>query len=136
MKKRSLKPKFDVTSNGIDDVGPLQDPFFMDFSTRKSRAKYDNTFQVNASKELWITFNCKGLKIGSVLTLDSTTKWLDFKFDTNDFKIKVNDELELKTGNSLSTSRKGVDIKTADTRLSSSITGMHVSKTYKTELQR
>ena len=89
--KRSLKPKFDA--NGVDDAGPL----FIDFSTRKLRAKYNDTLQVNASKELCTTFNCKGLKTGSVLSLDSTTKLLDFKYDTNSFKIKINDELELKT---------------------------------------
>ncbi len=41
-------------------------------------------------------FNCKGLKTGSVLSLDSATKLLDFKFDTNSFRVKVNDGLELK----------------------------------------
>ena len=41
-------------------------------------------------------FNCKGLKTGSVLSLDSTTKLLDFKYDVNSFKVKINDELELK----------------------------------------
>ena len=54
--RRTLKPKFDA--NGVDDAGPL----FIDFSTRKLRAKYNDTLQVNASKELCTTFNCKGLK--------------------------------------------------------------------------
>ena len=44
--------------------------------------------QVNANKELTTTFYCKGLKTGSVLSLDSTTKLLDFKFDVNSFKVK------------------------------------------------
>ena len=48
--KRTLKPKFDA--NGVDDAGPL----FIDFSTRKLRAKYNDTLQVNASKELCTTF--------------------------------------------------------------------------------
>jgi len=51
-------PKFDA--NGVDDAGPL----FIDFSTRKLRAKYNETLQVNASKELCTTFNCVGLKTG------------------------------------------------------------------------
>ncbi len=45
-------------ANGVEDTGPL----FFDFSTRKLRAKYNDTLQVNASKELCTTFNCKGLK--------------------------------------------------------------------------
>ena len=41
-------------------------------------------------------FNCIGLKTGSVLSLDSVTKLLDFKYDSNSFKTKLSDELELK----------------------------------------
>jgi hypothetical protein len=33
-------------------------PLFIDFSTRKSRARYNDTLQVNASKELCTTFDC------------------------------------------------------------------------------
>ncbi len=44
--RRTLKPILDA--NGVDDAGPL----FIDFSTRKLRAKYNDTLQVNASKEL------------------------------------------------------------------------------------
>ena len=51
--RRTLKPKFD--SDGVDDAGPL----FIDFSTRKLRARYNDTLQVNASKELCTTFDCK-----------------------------------------------------------------------------
>ena len=69
---KTLKPKFDA--NGVEDTGPL----FIDFSTRKLRAKYNDTLQVNTAKELGTTFNCKGLKSGSVLSLDTTTKLLDF----------------------------------------------------------
>ena len=78
------------------------------------------------------TVNCKGLKTGTVLSLDSTTKLLDFKYDINSFRVKVNDELELKTGNTISTSINGVDGKLSDTSLSSSITGIQVSTTYRT----
>ncbi len=88
--RRILRPKFDA--NVVDDAGPL----CIDFSTRKFRAKYNDTSQVNASKEICTTFNCKGLNTGSVISLDSRTKLLDFKFDTNSFRVKVNDELELK----------------------------------------
>ncbi len=78
------------------------------------------------------TFNCKGLKTGSVLSLDTTTKLLDFKYDVNSFKVKINDELEIKTGNSISTSVNGIiDVKIADTCLSSSLAGLQVSTTYK-----
>jgi hypothetical protein len=35
-----------------------------------------------------------------VLSLDPTTKLLDFEYDTNSFEIKLIDEQELKTGNS------------------------------------
>jgi hypothetical protein len=80
-------------------------------------------------------FNCVGLKTGSVLTLDSTIKLLDFKYNTNSLKIKVNDELELKTSNTLSTATNCVYLIIADTRLSSSITGIQVS-TYEPELQQ
>ena len=48
--RRTLKPKFDA--NGVDSEGPL----FIDFSTRKLRAKYNDTLQVNASKELGTAF--------------------------------------------------------------------------------
>ncbi len=44
-----------VVTSGVDDAGPL----FIDFSTRKLRAKYNDTLQVNASKELCTTFNCQ-----------------------------------------------------------------------------
>jgi hypothetical protein len=54
--RRTFKPKFDA--NGVDSEGPL----FIDFSTRKLRAKYNDTLQVHASKELGTTFNCVGLK--------------------------------------------------------------------------
>ncbi len=43
---------------------------------------------------------------------------------------------EFKMGNSLSTSINGVDVKLADTSLSSSIAGIQVSTTNKTELQQ
>jgi len=59
----ALKPKFDA--NGVGDAGPL----LIDFSTRKLRATYNDTLQVNANKELCTTFNCKGLKTGSVVQL-------------------------------------------------------------------
>jgi hypothetical protein len=48
--RRTLKPNFDA--NGVDDA----EPSFIDFSTRKLRAKYNDTLQVNASKELGTTF--------------------------------------------------------------------------------
>ncbi len=128
--RRTSKPKFDA--NGVDDVGPL----FIDFSTRKSRTKYTDTLQVNASKELCTLFDRKGLKTGSVLSLDSATKLLDFKYDSNSFKIKLSNELEFKTGNSLSTYLNGVDVKLAVTCLSSSVLGIQVSKIYKSELQQ
>jgi hypothetical protein len=70
--RRTLKPKFD--SNGVDDAGPL----FIDFSTRKLRARYIDTLKVNVSKELCTTFDCKELKTGSVSSLNATTKLLDF----------------------------------------------------------
>ncbi len=47
-------------------------------------------------KELCTTFNCKGLKTGSVLSLETTTKLLDFKYDVNCFKVKIDDESEIK----------------------------------------
>ncbi len=46
---RTLRPKFD--SYGVEDTGPL----FIDFSRRKLRAKYNDTLQVNTSKELGTT---------------------------------------------------------------------------------
>ncbi len=42
---------------------------------------------------------------------------------------KVTDELELKRGNNFSTSINDVDVKIADTSLSSSKEGIHVSST-------
>ncbi len=83
---RALKPKFDA--NGVDDAGPL----LMDFSTRKLRATYNDTLQVNANNELCTTYNCKGLKTGGVLSLDPTAKLLDFEYDTNSFDFKLNNE--------------------------------------------
>ena len=50
--RRNLKPKFDA--NGVDDAGPL----LMDCSTRKLRAKYNDTLQVNANNELCTTYSC------------------------------------------------------------------------------
>jgi hypothetical protein len=52
--KRTLRPKFDA--NGKDDAEPL----FIDFSTRGLRTRYNDTLQVNSSKELFTTFDCKG----------------------------------------------------------------------------
>ncbi len=45
----------------------MLDHYLLIFSTRKLRAKYNDTLQVNSSKELCTTFDCKGLKTGSVL---------------------------------------------------------------------
>jgi hypothetical protein len=70
--RRTLKPKLDA--NGVDDAGPL----FIDFSARRLRARYNDKLQVSSSKESCTTFDCKGLKTDSVLSLDSTTKVLDF----------------------------------------------------------
>ncbi len=81
--RRILKPKFD--SNGVDDAGPL----FIDFSTRNLRARYNDTLQVSASKELCTTFDCKGLKTGGVLSVDPITKSLDFNYDSEYFSIKA-----------------------------------------------
>jgi hypothetical protein len=52
----------------------------------------------------------------------------------NGFKVKVNNEL--KTGNSISTSINGVDVKLADTSVSSSVAGIQVSTTYKADPQQ
>ena len=68
------------------------------------------TLQVNASKELPPIFIYEGFKTGSVLLLDSITKLLDFKYETNRLGVKVTDELDLKAGNSLSSSINGIDI--------------------------
>ncbi len=54
-----------VHANGVEDTGPL----FIDFSTRKLRSKYNDTLQVNASKEVCTTFNCEGLKLMIVYQL-------------------------------------------------------------------
>ncbi len=51
--RRILKPKFDA--NGVDDAGPL----FIDWSTRRLRARYNDTLQVNANKELCTTWIVK-----------------------------------------------------------------------------
>ncbi len=66
----------------------MQDYYLLIFQQEKLRARYNDTLQVNASKELCTTFDCKGLKTGSVLSLNSTTKLLDLNYDTNSFKIK------------------------------------------------
>ncbi len=52
--RRTLKLKFDA--NGVNSERPL----FIDFSTRKLRAKYNDTLQNNASKEFGTTFSCVG----------------------------------------------------------------------------
>ncbi len=72
--KRSSKPKFDA--NGDDDAGP----WLMDFSTGKLRAKYNDTLQVNAGKELCIPITVKD-KNGRVSSINSPTKSFDFKND-------------------------------------------------------
>ena len=79
--RRTFKPKFDA--NGVEDT--VTGPLFIDFSTRKLRTKYNDTLQVNASKELGTTFNRVGLKTNNGLSIDSTTKLLDFKYDVNSF---------------------------------------------------
>ncbi len=66
--RRTSKPKFDA--NGVDSKGPL----FIDFLTRKLKAEYNDTLQVNASKELGTTFNCAGLKPNGGLSHDAATK--------------------------------------------------------------
>ncbi len=65
--EHNLRPKFDA--NGVDSDGPS----FIDFSTRKLRAQYKDTLQVNASLELCTNFDGKGLRTGTFLKLDSTT---------------------------------------------------------------
>ncbi len=84
--RRTLKPKFDA--NGVDSEGPL----FIDFSTRKLRAKSKNTLQVNASKELKTTFNCVGLKTNGGLSLDATTKLLQYNLNPDYFNINVSNQ--------------------------------------------
>jgi len=79
-----FRPKFEV--DDVEDTGPL----FIDFSTRKLRTKYNDTLQINASKELGTTFNCKGLKSGSSLSIDTTTKLLDLNYDTDYFDVSLN----------------------------------------------
>jgi hypothetical protein len=81
--RRTLKPKFDA--NGVDSEGPL----FFDFSTRKLRAKYNDTLQVNASKEPGTTFNCVGLKTNAGLSLDATTKLLQYNFNPDNFRLML-----------------------------------------------
>jgi hypothetical protein len=73
--RRTLNPKFDA--NGVDSEGSL----FIDISTRKLRAKYNDTLQVNASKELGTSFNCVGLKTNGGLSLDATTKLLQYNLN-------------------------------------------------------
>ena len=73
----------------MEDTGPL----FIDFSTRKLRAKYNDTLQVNASKELCATFNCKGLKTNSGLSVDSVTKLLDYNLNAAYFNVNVSNQL-------------------------------------------
>ena len=78
-----------INANGVDDAGPL----FIDFSTRKLRAKYNETLQVNASKELCTTFNCVGLKTKSGLSIDPTTKLLQLNLNPEYFNINVSNQL-------------------------------------------
>ncbi len=47
---------------------------FQQKKLRKLRAKYNDTLQVNASKELGTTFNCVRFKTNGGLSLDATTK--------------------------------------------------------------
>ncbi len=69
-------------ANGVDDAGPL----FIDFSTKKLRAKYDDTLQVISSNELYTTFNCVGLEPGSVL---STSRLLQYNLNPDYFNINA-----------------------------------------------
>ncbi len=85
--RRTLKPKFDA--NGVDCEGPL----FIDFSTRKVRAKYNDTLQVNASKALGTTFNCVGLKTNGVLSLDATIFLLQINLNPDYFDINISNQL-------------------------------------------
>ena len=85
--RRTLKPKFD--SNGVDDAGPL----FIDFSTRRPRTRYNDTLQVNISKELCTTFDCNGLKTNGGLSLDATTKLLQYNLNPDYFNINVSNQL-------------------------------------------
>ena len=57
------------------------------------RAKYNDTLQVNASKELGTTFNCVGLKTGNGLSIDSTTKLLQYNLNPDYFNINVSSQL-------------------------------------------
>ncbi len=49
--------------------------------------------QVNASKELCTTFNCKGLKTNSGLSIDSVTKLLDYNLNAEYFNANVINQL-------------------------------------------
>jgi hypothetical protein len=54
------------------------------------------------------------------------------------FRVSLGNELQLNTGNSLSTitSLNGVDVKLADTSLSTSVLGKQVSTTYKSDYNK
>ena len=57
------------------------------------RVKYNDTLQVNASKELGTTFNCKGLKTNNGLSIDSVTKLLDYNLNADYFNVNVSNQL-------------------------------------------
>ncbi len=91
---------------------------------------------MNASKELCTLFDCKDKKRQCFITWFNRSI-INSNHDINHFKIKVNNELQLNTGNTISTTNiNGVDVKLADTSLSPSIAGIQVSTIYKQELQQ
>ena len=121
--KHSLKPKFDC--NGVEDTGPL----FIDFSTRKLRAKYNDTLQVNSSKELCTTFDCKGVKSSNFLKVDTTTKLLELMVNISHFSSDSNGDLTLKLNSSggLLNNASGTAIKLADNSLNLSTSGLQLN---------
>ena len=121
--KHSLKPKFDC--NGVEDTGPL----FIDFSTRKLRAKYNDTLQVNSSKELGTTFDCKGVKSSNFLKVDTTTKLLELMVNISHFSSDSNGDLTLKLNPSggLLNNASGTAIKLADNSLNLSTSGLQLN---------
>ncbi len=82
----------------------MQDPYWLIFSTRNSKAKYNGTLQIYASREVCTTLYCVGLSKENGLSIDATTKlsqynWNPDQYDTlmplvNDhqyFKMELQD---------------------------------------------
>ncbi len=71
----------------------MQSHYLLIFSTRKLRAKNNDTLKVNASEELETFFIWVGLKTSNGLSINSTTNLLQYNLNPDCCNINVSNQV-------------------------------------------